>query len=132
MRIEGWFLDVMQDRFPEILVHTLLITLRLLHSHANNSRKSCSQVVDFADGFAACAPSRNDAVLTRSGCWAALMTGPHSSVSALRWRASSSGVEPTTATPICSILSRIAGSASNDRGQRLLGDPARLEKARKI
>jgi len=43
---------------------------------------------------------------------AALMTGAHRSISALRCVPSFSGVEPTTTTPSASSLALICGSAS--------------------
>src|SRR5262249_34997279 len=43
--------------------------------------------------------------------FAALITGAHFSISALRCAPSASGVEPTTTTPIVSSLALIGGSA---------------------
>src|SRR5262245_49469295 len=44
---------------------------------------------------------------------ASLITGPHLSISDLRWAASSAGVDPTTTTPsCCSSRSLVTGSAS--------------------
>src|SRR4029450_4631473 len=42
---------------------------------------------------------------------AALMTGPHLSISSLRWVASAAGVEPIITTPSASSLVWTAGSA---------------------
>src|SRR5262249_57280251 len=51
---------------------------------------------------------------------AALMTGAHLSISALRWVPSCSGVEPTTTTPSASSLALICGSARPATGAALI------------